>query len=193
MTRKVGLGLAALLLTSLLTVAPPVSAAVFDFSYMAIDGTFSGHGEFTTASLGSPYMVSDVTGIANVGDIGSSITGISSYANADNLLYFPTSTSSTLSFVSGRGISFTTASDGDFNLYFNDLEFTGYGRISSSLDSSGNGPGTQVQFSVSATPLPAALPLFATGLGVTALLAAWRRKRKNDVAIAPFSVEAVAG
>ena len=36
---------------------------------------------------------------------------------------------------------------------------------------------------VSATPLPAALPLFATGLGAFGLLG-WRRKRKNASAIA---------
>ena len=34
-----------------------------------------------------------------------------------------------------------------------------------------------------ATPIPATLPLFATGLGVIGLLA-WRRKRKNAAAIA---------
>jgi hypothetical protein len=36
---------------------------------------------------------------------------------------------------------------------------------------------------VSSTPLPAALPLFATGLGGLGLLG-WRRKRKNTAAIA---------
>jgi hypothetical protein len=35
----------------------------------------------------------------------------------------------------------------------------------------------------STTPVPAALPLFATGLGVMGLFG-WRRKRKNAVAIA---------
>ena len=34
-----------------------------------------------------------------------------------------------------------------------------------------------------ATPLPAAFPLFATGLGAMGLLG-WRRKRKNAAAIA---------
>jgi hypothetical protein len=38
-------------------------------------------------------------------------------------------------------------------------------------------------FTVAATPLPAALPLFAGGLGVIGLLG-WRRKRKNAAAIA---------
>ena len=37
--------------------------------------------------------------------------------------------------------------------------------------------------SITATPLPAALPLFATGLGALGLLG-WRRKRKNAAAIA---------
>ena len=37
--------------------------------------------------------------------------------------------------------------------------------------------------SVTATPLPAALPLFATGLGALGLLG-WRRKRKNSAALA---------
>jgi len=41
-------------------------------------------------------------------------------------------------------------------------------------------PGT---WTVSTTPLPAALPLFATGLGAMGLLG-WRRKRKNAAAIA---------
>jgi len=41
----------------------------------------------------------------------------------------------------------------------------------------------QVALSTSATPLPAALPLFATGLGLVGALG-WRRKRKDAAAIA---------
>jgi hypothetical protein len=45
-----------------------------------------------------------------------------------------------------------------------------------------NSPGDGiVEFSFGATPLPAALPLFATGLGGLGLLG-WRRKRKVQVA-----------
>jgi hypothetical protein len=39
------------------------------------------------------------------------------------------------------------------------------------------------EYDVIATPLPAALPLFATGLGALGLLG-WRRKRKNSAALA---------
>ena len=52
-----------------------------------------------------------------------------------------------------------------------------------------NGSGSQVAtdasptFTPDATPLPAALPLFATGLGALSLLG-WRRKRKNAAALA---------
>jgi hypothetical protein len=61
-------------------------------------------------------------------------------------------------------------------MFFIDPNFAGAGNYS--IETSfgiGNGPVV--------TPLPAALPLFATGLGALGLLG-WRRKRKNAAAIA---------
>jgi hypothetical protein len=43
-----------------------------------------------------------------------------------------------------------------------------------------------LDYSVAATPLPATLPLFASGLGALGLLG-WRRKRKNAATIAAWS------
>ncbi|MGP0084734.1 MAG: hypothetical protein ACLP0B_14045 [Steroidobacteraceae bacterium] len=40
---------------------------------------------------------------------------------------------------------------------------------------------------VAATPLPAALPLFATGLGTMGLLFGWRRKRKSARSLLPLA------
>ena len=80
-------------------------ALVFDFSYSGGSGSnaVSGSGEFITGSTGSPYTVTGVTGTAN----GFTITGKSSYASADNLLYLPGS-----QYVDFSGISFST-SNGD--------------------------------------------------------------------------------
>ena len=50
-------------------------------------------------------------------------------------------------------------------------------------DSSGDLSTVSTFFSPAATPLPAALPLFATGLGVMGLFG-WRKKRKNAAALA---------
>ena len=80
-------------------------ALVFDFSYSGGSGinAVQGSGEFITGSTGSPYTVTGVTGQAN----GFAITGTSSYASADNLLYKPGS-----HYVDFSGISFST-SNGD--------------------------------------------------------------------------------
>ena len=82
--------------------------------------------------------------------------------------------------------------DDDFS-YLIVLDFGGLGGASSPLYGGAfyNGQGNNNAFArsasggveVSATPLPAALPLFATGLGAMGLLG-WRRKRKNAAAIA---------
>ena len=53
----------------------------------------------------------------------------------------------------------------------------------SQTQSTGNLLSQSIGAPVSATPLPAAFPLYATGLGALALLR-WRRKRKNAPAIA---------
>ena len=101
--RAVRLGLVAVLL--LCGFVGSARALVFDFSYSGGSGVnaVSGSGEFITGSTGSPYTVTNVTGLAN----GIAITGLSTYASADNLLYDPGS-----HYVDFSGISFST-SNGD--------------------------------------------------------------------------------
>jgi len=73
----------------------------------------------------------------------------------------------------GRAIALNEAVTMDTNTISNKCGTSDFG----SLGFSGGPNG------INATPLPAALPLFATGLGAMGLLG-WRRKRKNAAAIA---------
>jgi hypothetical protein len=95
---------------------------------------------------------------------------------------------------SGQNVSFSlsngaTASTTTTQSFFDGLEFIGF--ISSTpfdtitLSVTGpNGYGVEdITTAVAATPLPAALPMFAAGLGMFGLVAA-RRKRKADVTTA---------
>ena len=189
MIHNISFAVAAVATGAFLAVASPAGAATYEFSYTAVDGSFSGQGDFITTFITgnqtSPFLVTDVTGFANNGNGLSAITGTSTYASADNLLFFPSTP--TQAYTDITGISFSTVGAGDFNLYFNSGDnplypgFVGYGRISSSLDPGGSTAGTQIQLSVSATPIPAALPLFTGGLGVLGLFV-WYRKRKSAVA-----------
>jgi hypothetical protein len=74
-----------------------------------------------------------------------------------------------------KSISFTDNFSNDQFTISSDLDYTYHVYSPQGTDS-----GT---ISVSATPLPAALPLFATGLGALGLLV-WRRKRNGSAAIA---------
>lgn len=130
---------------------------------------FPGSGTIT-ATIGADGDL--VTAIAGTID-GSAITGLSSFEGADNLL-FPTGTT----FLDTSGLSFDTAVGQDINIFSFFAEGStpsgnAYGEISS--NPAGFGVGT---FELSATPLPAALPLFAGGLGVLVFLA-WRKKRSE--------------
>jgi hypothetical protein len=196
---RIGLAIGITLAAAFGATMSPAGAAVFEFSYLSLDplDPFSGQGEFTTGlPLGSvgasvAYQVTDVSGFATSGDLGSKITGTSLFASADNILFFPGSP--TQAFTDINGISFTTESAGDFNIYFNGggdplyPGFVGYGRISSSI-SPPTSEGTQIEFSVSETPVPAALPLFATGLGVMAFFMS--RKRRKSIAASSFAAAA---
>src|SRR5271169_1674993 len=105
----------------LMVFSGPASASVFnvfDFSFSgaSYDGmgislpAVSGSGEFDTMSSSSPYTVTGISGVTD----GSVITGLSPYAGADQLLWAPPNPGST----DFSGISYSTASGTDFNLYY---------------------------------------------------------------------------
>lgn len=82
-------------------------AAVWDFSYSG--GGYTASGEFTTGAAGSPYTVTGITGTAD----GYAITGLSTYAGANELLYYPPSGGYYADF---SGISFVNANNVDYNI-----------------------------------------------------------------------------
>jgi len=73
---------------------------------------------------------------------------------------------------------FSSTENGDTLSSIGLTSFQLYGAGISSTD----GGNVSMQLAPAVTPLPAALPLFATGLGAMGLLG-WRRKRKNTAAI----------
>jgi hypothetical protein len=154
--------------------AASAQALVFDFSYSGGSGkgAVSGSGEFITSSTSSPYSVTGVTGFAN----GIAVTGISSYAGADNLLYDPAS-----HYVDFSGISFSTSNGDAWG-----IGWTGssYGIAEFFKDPLGLCCGTYpISFTV--TPAVHGAPGPIAGGGLPGLLLAgggllwWRSRRKS--------------
>jgi hypothetical protein len=160
-----------------LAIGVPAQASTYNFSYS--DGIVSASGTLTTGAadtgLNGPGF--DITGITgNVTDtLGTSTitgllgSGVCCQAPADNNIFYPSGTP----FLDRAGLGFSGGNGEEVNIYY----ITNYFALVSTdnnLTSSGSGPGS---FTADATPLPAALPLFASGLGALGLLG-WRRKRK---------------
>ena len=123
---------------------------------------------FAIASEGSGTGTGSTGAVVNVSFSSGSSTAAQDFTSTGSV-YWSNWTTDTMTFV---------ATSSSATLVFTDLavEFPGWNDLG--LDNvSVTGAGTSV------TPLPAALPLFATGLGTMGLFG-WRRKRKAPAAIA---------
>jgi len=165
-----------------LGIGNPVQAATYTFSFSNVNGAVNGtvDGSIVLPNGNGTFAASSVT--------------IDTYPAALNLGPPPID-----SFPAGIFANSFTASGGDitsgeFGGGINgstDL-FIAFGGIGSGLDllncrceaTSGvhDSSNSTLAFAPAATPLPAALPLFATGLGALSLLG-WRRKRKACVSL----------
>jgi hypothetical protein len=148
--------------TLALCVAMPASATVMNWSLTGTD--LSASGQFTVSSVANgdgSHTVTGVTGTQTVGLITSAITGLSSYAAADQELF------TLLPYVDLAGISFSTMGLGDFNIFSNGGNF----ELSSTIDSVGYpGNGSPVTFEVTdvapGVPEPATWAMMLMGFGL---------------------------
>lgn len=95
------------LLAIVLATASLSLADTWSFSYSG--GGYTATGVFTTGNVGSPYTILGITGTAD----GYAITGLSTYAGSDQLLYMPPTGGYYADF---GGISFSNANGVDYNI-----------------------------------------------------------------------------
>jgi hypothetical protein len=164
------LGLMALVPLVLALSGGAASAVTFDWSTSAP----SGSGTFTATDDGSGiYTITAITGTFDGGTITSLVPPGLGLGGNDNLLFYPSSAQ-----LDTHGISFGDGGS-EFNIFYDTFYIyqEAFGGVAAS------GFIATFTASPSVTPLPAALPLFATGIGAMGLLG-WRRKRKNAGVIA---------
>jgi hypothetical protein len=158
-------------------ISAPASAATYNFSFAEttdlIGGNFgSGSGTFTTSDtpvqfLGqTTFEITNITGTVN----GSAIVAP---ANANGYGAYYTTGPSTLD---GAGANFKTAAGTSVSFFFQE-NLDSY-RINLTSPFEDGLVSAAFTPAVSATPLPAALPLFAGGLGLVGFIS---RRRKSRV------------
>ena len=185
--KKFALGL----LAGLSLLATSANAATYDFSFSGSD--YSGSGMFTTSGSSSPFTVTGVTGTASSpffnSGITSTITGVSGYYSADNLLFIPpTSGPSGSYYVDYYGISFSTA-DGDlFNLAYvpsePGLEIWDGVIVASVNNPNGSYGDSPINLTVTATPLPSTWTMLIGGLVGLGFLACRGSKKSSAAPVA---------
>lgn len=159
----------------------PANAATFMFSFTGTN--VSGSGFIYTADNNNVSTVTRMTGAIYDSEIGAgpfTITALSSYAGASNLLY-----RNAQPYVDFGGISFTTDRGGDFNLGLGGGGFYGLVLNASRLNPFGYGNGgratsgsTDVGMRLNAVPEPAT---WAMMIGGFALVGTMIRRRRRSV------------
>jgi hypothetical protein len=166
---------AAIVIAIGLAINASAQADVLHFSYLDEIHSASGTLTIGSASSGLNGPGYSITGITGTFD-GSEITGLLGFAvccrsPANNNIFYLSGP-----FLDLAGVGFAVDSK-NVNLFFED-SYLALVSIDSNVTSELSGPGTFTVTPITQTPLPAALPLFASGLSALGLLG-WWRKRKN--------------
>jgi hypothetical protein len=159
----------------------PAAATTYDFSFT--DQSYEASGTLTTgAASNGGYLITAITGTfsENAGSTDTAITGLLTPGTCcsappnDNILFYPGTP-----YLDYNGFAFSISGD-EINIGY-DINSDTYG-IVNERDTIGDNGGSFTVNPISTTPLPAALPMFAGGLGMVGFLA--RRKKQKALAAA---------
>ena len=137
-------------------------AATYELQFTGTD--VSGDVFATTTGTGAIQTVVGISGWVTDSEIGTgtfTITGLSTYAGATNLYYQASP------FVDFGGLSFSTVSDGAFNLGLGGYNPTGLVLNAGNINPNGNpevAGSTEITMSATAVPEPAPLALMLAGM-----------------------------
>ena len=183
----VALATAVLVGAAVVSFAPVANATVYNFEFDSLSvGNLTAIGTVTIDQIGANLEVTAITGTISGTDLSGGPQTINGIVTNPNFPSTSTSSDSVFTFdnlafngdphLDVNGILFTTTenSSGFWNLWWSPTA-----QNYKLAESTG---GTFAFFEIgnlSTTPLPATLPLFASGLGALGLLG-WRRKRKTQ-------------
>jgi len=147
------------------------SAVSYNWTFTCVASDCSGSGTLDTAGVPVPSsLITSITGTMG-GSVISGLLAVDAFGGNNNELYDPAGPF----LLSLGGVSFQTENLSKWNIYwgnpnhvFTDVPFLSEGGVF-----------TISQITPAETPLPGALPLFASTFGIAGLFM-WRRKRRDS-------------